>query len=74
MLEFYAGRANLSRCMAASGIRTAAFDLLFGDKAKKRGRNKPYDYGSNSMDVNDTSGFAFCVCIWLRRWKLLSDK
>ena len=35
MLEFYAGKANLSRCMVASGIRTASFDILFGDKAKK---------------------------------------
>ena len=54
MLEFFAGRANLSRCMRASGIKTASFDVLY-----KLGNNNPEKpYKSNAMDINDTSGFA----------------
>ncbi|CAL1166938.1 unnamed protein product, partial [Cladocopium goreaui] len=33
VLEFYAGRGNLSRCMKLSGRRTGSLDLLYGKKA-----------------------------------------
>lgn len=61
VLEFFAGRGNLTRCMRASGRSTASFDILYGDRFNsKKSRQKPY--GSNCMDVNSASGFAFCVC------------
>ena len=57
VLEFFAGRANLSRCMRASGIKTGSFDILF--QSGKDNPEKPYK--SNAMDINDTSGFASIV-------------
>lgn len=52
MLEFFAGRANLSRCMRLSGLRTGKFDILYpvNHKGKKR--------KSNVMNMLSPSGFA----------------
>ena len=68
MYEFFAGCGNLTRCMRASGRRTASFDILYS--VKKDCRDKPY--GSNSMDINSASGFASTVLeieiIFSKRW------
>ena len=58
MIEFFAGRGNLSRCMRVSGRRTCSFDILYD--ATRPGRSKPYK--SNAMDINSASGFALIVC------------
>ena len=63
MYEFFAGRGNLSRCMKASGRKTASFDILYN--AGKPDRKKPY--GSNSMDFNSPSGFASIVMARVNR-------
>lgn len=62
MLEFFAGKANLSKCMKATGFKTASFDILY-----EEGR-KP-EHNSNFMDINSPSGFAYfdsnCIrCAW----------
>ena len=51
MLEFFAGNANLSRCMRASGFKVASFDILY------EGGRKP-EHNTNFMDINSPSGFA----------------
>ena len=51
VLEFFSGRANLSRCMKLSGLRAGSLDILYSvDSAKTR--------GSNPMDLLSDSGFA----------------
>ena len=50
LYEFFAGKANLSKCSRASGLRTASFDILFDP-------SQPH-HGSNCMDINSGSGFA----------------
>ena len=59
MLEFFAGRGNLSRCMRASGKKTCSFDVLYD--ASKEGRSKS-SYKTNAMDILSASGFALIVC------------
>ena len=49
-VEFYAGKGNLSRCMRASGIRTASLDLLYRVKGSER-------HHSNCMDILSPAGF-----------------
>lgn len=49
-MEFYAGKGNLSRCMRASGIRTASLDLLYQVRGSK-------NHKSNCMDILSPSGF-----------------
>ena len=51
MLEFFAGKANLSRCMKVSGLRTASFDILYEEGRK-------LEHNTNFMDINSPSGFA----------------
>ncbi|CAL1172114.1 unnamed protein product [Cladocopium goreaui] len=53
LYEFFAGKANLSKCSRASGLRTASFDILFDP-------SQPH-HGSNCMDINSGSGFALCL-------------
>ena len=50
-MEFFAGKANLSKCMKASGYRTASFDILY-----QEGHSEAHN--SDFMDINSTSGFA----------------
>jgi hypothetical protein len=53
MLEFFAGRGNLSRYMKLSGYRTGSLDILYianGQAGKKR--------KSNPMNLLSVSGFA----------------
>ena len=56
VLEFYAGRGNLSRCMKLSGRRTGSLDLLYGKKVRFSKNNR-----SNPMDILSPSGFALPV-------------
>jgi hypothetical protein len=56
VLEFYAGRGNLSRCMKLSGRRTRSLDLLYGKKVRFSKNNR-----SNPMDILSPSGFALPV-------------
>ena len=48
MVEFFAGRANLSRCMRVSGITTPSLDILYPGSRKER------TYATNCMDMNST--------------------
>ena len=50
MLEFFAGRGNLTTCMRACGWKTAALDILYNGGFP--------DCNSNPMDINSRSGFA----------------
>ena len=52
MIEFFAGKGHLSSCMRASGYSTASFDILYTDGRKA-------EHGSNFMDINSPSGFAY---------------
>ena len=52
-MEFYAGRANLSRCMRASGYAVASLDLLYEVGGK---------HWTNPMDMLSASGFAHHAC------------
>lgn len=54
MLEFFAGRANLSRCMRASGYTTVSLDILYDEGAKE-------SHNTNFMDINSPSGLACFV-------------
>ena len=54
MLEFFAGKANLSRAMRMAGMAVASFDILYD--ASDRDRGEPYM--SNAMDMCSASGFA----------------
>ena len=54
MIEFFAGKAQLSTCMKAAGYRTASFDILFED-------GRLDSHNSNFMDINSPSGFAYFV-------------
>ena len=51
MVEFYAGRGNLHRCMQLSGLCSACLDLKYKGSRKKR------TYSSNVMDMTSDSGF-----------------
>lgn len=52
-IEFFAGHGNLSKVMKLSGLRTTSLDLKY--KVKEGVRS----HGSNPMDLNSRSGFAF---------------
>lgn len=52
MLEFFAGNANLSRCMKYAGYKTGRLDILYPG-SRKRERS----YKSNPMDMTSVSGF-----------------
>lgn len=54
MLEFFAGRGVLSQCMRSSGYTVASFDIIYSS-----GRQE--SHGSNFMDLNSSSGFAYSV-------------
>lgn len=51
MLEFYAGKGNLSRVMKLSGWRTGSLDIKYGARLKR-------PHNSNPMDILSPSGFA----------------
>ena len=53
MLEFFAGKGNLSLTMVLAGHSVCSFDLNY-DAAK----GDRIDYRSNCMDMNSPSGFA----------------
>ena len=53
MLEFFAGKGNLSLTMVLAGHSVCYFELNYD--ATKADR---MDYGSNCMDMNSPSGFA----------------
>ena len=58
MLEFYAGKANLSRCMKLGGVRTGSLDIKHDVKVNP-GRKRPRS--SDPMDILSPSGFASLV-------------
>ena len=50
-LEFYAGKANLSRCLKLTGCRTGSLDIKYGeDHLGNAGTTNP-------MDILSASGF-----------------
>ena len=51
MLEYFAGRGNLTRCMRLAGFKTASYDLNY------KGSRKPRVYKSNPMDITTAAGF-----------------
>lgn len=51
MLEFFAGKANLSRCMKLSGYHTGKLDIKY--------HNPDSDLKTNPMDLLSPAGFAF---------------
>ena len=53
MVEFFAGRGNLTKCMKLSGIPTAALDIKYAPENNRK---------SNAMDLNSVSGFAPFGC------------
>ena len=53
MLEFFAGKANVSKCMKISGRAVASFDINY-DGWGHRDRK----YASNVMDILSPSGFS----------------
>lgn len=57
MVEFFAGKGNLTKFMRLSEIRTASLDLLY--EAEQRVEKRV----TNPMDLLSTSGFACPVCI-----------
>lgn len=60
MLEFYAGKGNLSRFMKLCSRTTGSLDIKYGAKLPKRA--KPYK--SDPMDILSPSGFAhLAMCI-----------
>ena len=50
-LEFFAGKANASRCMAVMGLAVCSLDINYYQKRE--------GHGSNYMDLLDPSGFWF---------------
>ena len=52
-LEFYAGAANLSKCMASAHYNTRSFDVLYHEQPPTR--------KSNFMNLCHASGFGFLV-------------
>ena len=56
MLEFFAGKGNLSKCMKSVGYKTASFDILYSE-----GREEYHN--TNFMDINSSSGMAYPVWI-----------
>ena len=52
-LEFFAGAANLSKCMASAGFNTRSFDVLYAEQQPTR--------KSNFMNLCHASGFGFLV-------------
>ena len=56
MLEFFAGKGNLSKCMKSMGYKTASFDILYSE-----GREEYHN--TNFMDINSSSGYAYSVLI-----------
>ena len=63
MLEFFAGKGNLSRAMRMAGMSVASFDILYD--ASNPARSDPYM--SNVMDMCSASGFA----LFGRRFELI---
>ena len=56
-LEFFAGRANLSRYLKMSGYRTGSLDILYRVEGKKKKEGKGCK--TNPMNLLSASGFAF---------------
>ena len=50
-LEFFAGKANASRCMAVMGLAVCSLDINYYQKGE--------GHGSTYMDLLDPSGFWF---------------
>ena len=70
MLEFFAGKGNLSKCMKSSGYTTASFDILYS------GGRQEY-HNTNFMDINSSSGFAYSVIEsiqWFMWWQCWGPK
>ena len=55
VVEFYAGKGNLSRMMKLSGYRTVSLDLLYGSRTSRDGMKTRK---SNPFDILSPSGFA----------------
>ena len=53
VLEFFAGRGNLSRVMKSTGLRTGSFDIEYVEWQVGK------EYQSDVMDITGTSGFAW---------------
>ena len=58
MLEFFAGRGNVSRVMKLSGLRTGSLDIKYPVKT-----SKPKPRSGSTMDLLSPAGFAIPVCI-----------
>ena len=71
MLEFFAGKGNLSKCMKSMGYKTASFDILYSE-----GREEYHN--TNFMDINSSSGYAYSVLIesieWFTQWQWWGQK
>ena len=76
-VEFYAGRANLTRMMRLSGYRAAKLDYLYGGQVGSS--RKPHN--TNPMDLLSVSGFALLalniyiyiytlICTVIYRWQM----
>ena len=61
MVEFFAGKGNLSLAMRASGFRVASLDLLYPVANSE-------SHGSNCMDILSASGFWCLVCANSPEW------
>lgn len=61
MVEFFAGKGNLSLAMRASGFRVASLDLLYPVANSE-------SHGSNCMDILSCSGFWCLVCANSPEW------
>ena len=52
VLEFYAGKGNLSRYCKLANLRTGSLDIMYEMQSGRA-------YSSNPMDILSASGFAF---------------
>ena len=57
MVEFFAGKGNLTRCMRLSEIPTLSLDIKYNPETC---RSPPHK--SNAFDVNSVSGFPCFGC------------
>ena len=59
MLEFFAGCGSLSMAMREVGHRVGSLDIKYHVKPKRKLKRLHKPHGSNPMDMNSVSGFAF---------------
>ena len=63
-VEVFAGKANVTKCLALAGLKVAALDIGFwSNTSEERLQSKIRGCKTNPMDILSASGFAPLGCL-----------